>query len=99
MPVSVIGGPTRSRGLSGFAVIGGATREEPGFTPGEPCTPGAPGEPGRPDEPGPPCGNDGDMGGDNEFICSYCSTLYVHDASLHGICDPAACEFLPDGVA
>ncbi len=25
-----------------------------------------------------------DMGGDNEFICSYCSTLYRHNPALHG---------------
>ena len=25
-----------------------------------------------------------DMGDDNEFICSYCSTLYRYNPSLHG---------------
>src|SRR6266850_5034266 len=25
-----------------------------------------------------------DMGDDNEFICSYCSTLYRYDPKLHG---------------
>lgn len=25
-----------------------------------------------------------DMGRDSEIICPYCSTLYKHDASLHG---------------
>ena len=33
-----------------------------------------------------------DMGADGEAICPYCSTLYVHDASLHGHSDPAECE-------
>ncbi len=33
-----------------------------------------------------------DMGGDSEAICSYCSTRFVYDASLHGKCVPAECE-------
>jgi uncharacterized Zn-finger protein len=33
-----------------------------------------------------------DMGGDTEAICSYCSTVFVHDPAL-GVreADPAAC--------
>lgn len=26
-----------------------------------------------------------DMGADDEIICPYCSTLYKHDSSLHGV--------------
>ncbi len=33
-----------------------------------------------------------DMGADNEAICPYCSTRFVFDASLAGLCDPAECE-------
>lgn len=33
-----------------------------------------------------------DMGADNEAICPYCSTRFVHDASLLAACDPADCE-------
>jgi uncharacterized Zn-finger protein len=40
-----------------------------------------------------------DMGDASEAVCSYCSTLFVYDPTLTGICDPPACEFLPDGVA
>ena len=25
-----------------------------------------------------------DMGSDNQIVCPYCSTLFVHDAHLHG---------------
>jgi hypothetical protein len=39
------------------------------------------------------------MGNEAEAVCSYCSTLFVHDPALTGVCDPGACEFLPDGVA
>jgi uncharacterized Zn-finger protein len=35
-----------------------------------------------------------DMGSDNEFICSYCSTLYRHNAKLHGAeANPAECAW------
>jgi uncharacterized Zn-finger protein len=40
-----------------------------------------------------------DMGNEAESVCSYCSTLFVYDPTLTGVCDPAACEFVPDGVA
>ena len=33
-----------------------------------------------------------DMGAEDEAICSYCSTRFVHDESLPGLCEPAACE-------
>jgi uncharacterized Zn-finger protein len=33
-----------------------------------------------------------DMGSDNEAICSYCSTRYVYDGGLGGICAPEQCE-------
>jgi uncharacterized Zn-finger protein len=36
-----------------------------------------------------------DMGSDNEFICSYCSTLYRHNPKLHGNeALPAECAWL-----
>jgi hypothetical protein len=32
------------------------------------------------------------MGGDNEFVCPYCSTLYRYDPSLaHNAARPAEC--------
>ena len=34
-----------------------------------------------------------DMGSDNEAICSYCSTLYLHDPALVEVCAPPECEF------
>jgi uncharacterized Zn-finger protein len=35
-----------------------------------------------------------DMGDDNEFICSYCSTLYRYDPKLHGYAArPAECAW------
>ena len=34
-----------------------------------------------------------DMGGDNEALCPYCSTLFRYDASLHEACEPADCIF------
>jgi uncharacterized Zn-finger protein len=37
-----------------------------------------------------------DMGADNEAVCSYCSTLYVFDAELHGHSDPVECELTAD---
>jgi uncharacterized Zn-finger protein len=40
-----------------------------------------------------------DMGDGAEAVCSYCSTLFVYDPALTAVCDPRACEFLPDGVA
>jgi uncharacterized Zn-finger protein len=39
-----------------------------------------------------------DMGDENEAVCSYCSTLFVYDSGLTGICDPPACEFSPEEV-
>lgn len=33
-----------------------------------------------------------DMGSDSEAICSYCSTRYLFDPSLSGVCQPAECE-------
>lgn len=33
-----------------------------------------------------------DMGADNQVLCPYCSTLFVHDSRLHGDeSDPAGC--------
>ena len=34
-----------------------------------------------------------EMGSDNEAICSYCSTLYLHDPALVEVCAPPECEF------
>jgi len=34
-----------------------------------------------------------DMGGDAEAICPYCSTRFVYDPSLAGVCDPPACKW------
>ena len=37
-----------------------------------------------------------DMGGDNEIICPYCSTLYRHDPALDPrAARPAECAFEP----
>ena len=33
-----------------------------------------------------------DMGSDSEALCSYCSTRFVYDTELSGICSPAECE-------
>jgi len=33
-----------------------------------------------------------DMGSEGEAICSYCSTRYVYDETLSGVCAPAECE-------
>jgi uncharacterized Zn-finger protein len=33
-----------------------------------------------------------DMGSDAEAICSYCSTRFVYDDALAGICAPPECE-------
>ena len=33
-----------------------------------------------------------DMGGDNEAICSYCSTRFVYDDTIPGVCVPPECE-------
>jgi uncharacterized Zn-finger protein len=33
-----------------------------------------------------------DMGGDNEAICSYCSTRFVFDETIAGVCAPPECE-------
>jgi len=33
-----------------------------------------------------------DMGSENEAVCSYCSTRYVYDADLAGVCAPPECE-------
>lgn len=36
-----------------------------------------------------------DMGDDNEKICPYCSTLYVHDSNLKASqSNPAGCVFM-----
>ena len=41
-----------------------------------------------------------DMGGDNEFICSYCSTLYRYDPALHGHeARPAECAWKVEAPA
>ena len=39
-----------------------------------------------------------DMGDADEAVCPYCSTLYVHDAALHGHSDPAECEWTPQAA-
>lgn len=36
-----------------------------------------------------------DMGDATETVCSYCSTLYVHDPALGPHADPAECEYHP----
>jgi uncharacterized Zn-finger protein len=33
-----------------------------------------------------------DMGSDIEAICSYCSTHFVYNSNLSGLCLPAQCE-------
>jgi uncharacterized Zn-finger protein len=36
-----------------------------------------------------------DMGGDAEFVCPYCSTLYRHDPALaHGAARPPECALV-----
>jgi len=41
-----------------------------------------------------------DMGGDSEFICSYCSTLYRYNSSLHGYqADPPECAWKVEAPA
>ena len=37
-----------------------------------------------------------DMGSSDDAVCPYCSTRFVHDASLHHGCMPAECAFDPD---
>jgi uncharacterized Zn-finger protein len=38
-----------------------------------------------------------DMGGDDEIVCPYCSTLYRYCADLHGQdSDPPGCAWTPD---
>lgn len=32
-----------------------------------------------------------DLGSEGDGICSYCSTRFVYDASVKGLCEPAAC--------
>jgi uncharacterized Zn-finger protein len=39
-----------------------------------------------------------DMGDADEAVCPYCSTLFVYDPGLSGICDPPTCEFSPEAV-
>ena len=38
-----------------------------------------------------------DMGAGHDAVCPYCSTHYVHDATLGGHAVPAACEW-PEGA-
>jgi uncharacterized Zn-finger protein len=38
-----------------------------------------------------------DMGADNDTVCPYCSTRFVHDASLGPHCLPAECELIEAG--
>ena len=33
-----------------------------------------------------------DMGSDNEAICGYCSTRYLFDHTVAGVCDPPECQ-------
>jgi uncharacterized Zn-finger protein len=40
-----------------------------------------------------------DMGGDNEIVCPYCSTLFVYDPLLERDCEPAECAFHPETLA
>lgn len=37
-----------------------------------------------------------DMGDSDDAVCPYCSTRFVHDATLGPHSDPAACEYHPD---
>jgi uncharacterized Zn-finger protein len=39
-----------------------------------------------------------DMGDDDEIVCPYCSALFVYDAGLQRVCEPAECEFHPQSV-
>lgn len=40
-----------------------------------------------------------DLGSDDEAVCSYCSTLYKYDSSLHeGTSDPASCTVISDAA-
>lgn len=41
-----------------------------------------------------------DMGGDNQAICPYCSTLYIYDPELReNESDPSYCLQLPESVS
>ena len=40
-----------------------------------------------------------DMGADHDAICPYCSTHFVHVASLRGHADPVECEYAPAEIA
>ena len=37
-----------------------------------------------------------DMGNETDIVCSYCSTRYVYDSTLNGLCAPAECFYMPD---
>ncbi len=37
-----------------------------------------------------------DMGHSEDAICPYCSTHYLHQASLATLCEPPVCEYRPD---
>ena len=32
-----------------------------------------------------------DIGADGDRVCGYCSTRFVYDPSIHGVCVPAEC--------
>ena len=40
-----------------------------------------------------------DMGAETQAVCPYCSTLFVHDSSLHGGAEPAECVWHDDEAA
>jgi uncharacterized Zn-finger protein len=40
-----------------------------------------------------------DMGDEDEAVCSYCSTLFIYDGTLHGGAVPAECEYAIDEMA
>lgn len=37
-----------------------------------------------------------DMGDESDIVCSYCSTRYVFERDLKGLCEPAQCLFKPE---
>lgn len=39
-----------------------------------------------------------DMGDESDIVCSYCSTRFVHDPSIAGLCEPAQCLYKPDDI-
>ena len=40
-----------------------------------------------------------DMGDETDIVCSYCSTRFVFEPTLHDLCQPAECLYLPGADA